>query len=713
MSERSFRRDRERRVAAERRRQALRKRRAGLVGGIAVGAFALAPAAAQAANFEVNTLNDGAPDPSPGACTTDPAGCTLREAINDSNVSGTDDTITFLSGLTGTITLDQGSLTPNKNSNNSTTITGPGADQIAVDGAGNYLVFDVEGTGGPGGTGFSMSGLTIQNGSGSPAGGIYAEQGTNVNLSNATVTGNQASGAQVDKYSFAAGGGITNRGQMTVANTTVSVNYSTAQGTPYPIYGGGGIDNLGNLTVTGSTVTGNASRMTGGGIFNGWTNYGTSLKVSGTTIYDNFAYLGGGISGDSFFGYNGNAPQGDIGADRVDVTNSTVSGNHAFDGGGVGIKYLGGSSRWTISHSTISQNETYVNNGGGISVGYQGGGPFGYFVSSGSLNVLDSTISGNYANAYGGGAMIATNAEKYPGTVEFNNSTIASNEAGYYGGGVAEGYTDSSNPYQAYYETSLFSTIVGDNVADLGVDSASPAAAIGNDLAGDVFSGGCFCKDDPGGAAPAAAAGAGFDLSFSLVEAQGNAQVTETPAGSNIFGLDPQLGPLGDNGGPTLTQLPSINSPVVDKGSAPGNLTTDQRGLARTVDTSPANAHDGTDIGSVELPTGPPGPPPPQAGSGVKVGTLKKKHKKRRRVLRTKHSVAKVRITFRSKNPTVTFKCSVDGGAFAPCTSPFVTKLSSAPGKGKNHNIAIQQVDSSGNPIGNVRVFKFRVVLKD
>jgi CSLREA domain-containing protein len=710
MSERSFRRDRVRRIAADRRRQALRKRRAGLVGGIAVGAFALAPAAAHAAPFEVNTLNDGVPDPSPGACTVDPNGCTLREAINDANVSGTDDTITFQSGLTGAITLTQGSLVVDKNSNNSTTITGPGADQIAVDGNDAYLVFDVQGSGGA--AGFNMSGLTIQNGYGQPAGGIYARQGTHVNLSDSTVTGNDAEGAQVDKYSFAAGGGITNGGRMTVANTTVSDNRSYAQGTPYPVYGGGGIDNLGDLTVTGSTVSGNASRETGGGIFNGWTNYGTSLKVSGTTIYDNFAYLGGGVSGDSFFGFDGGGPRGDVGSARVDFTNSTISGNHALDGGGVGIKYLGGSARWTISHSTISQNETYIGNGGGISVGYQNGGPFSTFVSSGSLNVLDSTISGNYANAYGGGAMIATNAEKYPGVVGFNNTTVASNEAGYYGGGIAEGYTDPSNPYQNYYGTSLFSTIVGDNLADLGVDSASPAAAVGNDLAANIF-GGSFSKGDPAGATPAASTGGDFDLSFSLVEQQGNAQVTETPAGSNIFGLDPQLGPLTDNGGPTETQLPSINSPVVDKGSAPGDLTTDQRGLARTVDTSPANANDGTDIGSVELPTGPPAPPPPPAGNGVKVGTLKKKHKKRRRVLRTKHEVAKVRITFRSKNPGVTFRCSVDGGAFAPCTSPFVTKLSSAPGKGKNHSISIEQVDSTGNPIGNVRVFKFRVVLKD
>jgi hypothetical protein len=39
--------------------------------------------------------------------------------------------------------------------------------------------------------------------------------------------------------------------------------------------------------------------------------------------------------------------------------------------------------------------------------------------------------------------------------------------------------------------------------------------------------------------------------------------------------------------------------------------------------------------------------------------------------------------------------------------------VSAAPGKGKNHNVAIKQVDAAGNQVGNVRVFRFRVVIKD
>jgi hypothetical protein len=665
MSERSFRRDRERRIATERRRNTLRKRRAGLVGGIAVGAFALAPAAAHAANFEVNTLNDGAPDPSPGACTTDVDGCTLREAINDSNASGTDDTITFQSGLTGTITLDQGPLVVNKSSNNSMTITGPGAGTIDV--SGNYasLVFDVQNTGGA--SGLTISGLTVDNGYDDIAGGIYVEQGANVTLSNSTVSGNTATGARPDKYVFAGGGGITNRGSMAIQDSTVSDNYANTtfqSGLPYG--GGGGIDNLASMTITGSTIDSNGSRYLGGGILDGISKYPTSLDISETTISNNGAPDGGGIATFNF--------PGTFSSSDHHITDSTITGNFAEVGGGVAFKYLGGSSKWTISHSTVSDNEADA--GAGLAFG----------LTPGSFNLVDSTVSGNDANYVGGGAYIASEAQKYEDALQFNNSTIASNTAGLDGGGLYLDYTEPG--YSSYVATPLFSTIVGNNTAD-----DSP-----NDLAEGTDTN------------PSAGA---FDLSFSLVRAPGNATITETPAGSNILGVDPQLGALADNGGPTETMLPSISSPVVDKGSAPGNLTTDQRGLPRTVDTSVANADNGTDIGAVELPTGPPGPPPPPAAGGTKVGTLKKKHKKRRRVIRTKHKTAKIRLTFRSGTPGVTFQCSVDGGSFAACTSPFTTKVSAAPGKGKNHNVAIKQVDSAGNQVGNVRVFRFRVVLKD
>lgn len=89
----------------------------------------------------------------------------------------------------------------------------------------------------------------------------------------------------------------------------------------------------------------------------------------------------------------------------------------------------------------------------------------------------------------------------------------------------------------------------------------------------------------------------------------------EKGTGNSIEGPGPAEGPgpgdpagSGGSGGPTLTDLPLPGSPAIDKGSSDGfvalGITTDQRGLARTVD-DPAipNAPfgDGTDIGAVEV----------------------------------------------------------------------------------------------------------------
>jgi hypothetical protein len=68
---------------------------------------------------------------------------------------------------------------------------------------------------------------------------------------------------------------------------------------------------------------------------------------------------------------------------------------------------------------------------------------------------------------------------------------------------------------------------------------------------------------------------------------------------------DPQLGPLQNNGGPTLTMAPALASPAIDQGKAFG-LTGDQRGIIRPIDlpTVPNSATagaDGSDIGAVEL----------------------------------------------------------------------------------------------------------------
>src|SRR5437773_7884855 len=83
--------------------------------------------------------------------TSDSGAGSLRQAISDSS-SG--DTINFDSSLNGqTITLTSGELLINKN----LTITGPGADQLAINGNAASSVFHIK-------SGVTISGLTITNG---------------------------------------------------------------------------------------------------------------------------------------------------------------------------------------------------------------------------------------------------------------------------------------------------------------------------------------------------------------------------------------------------------------------------------------------------------------------------------------------------------------------------------------------------------------------
>lgn len=77
--------------------------------------------------------------------------------------------------------------------------------------------------------------------------------------------------------------------------------------------------------------------------------------------------------------------------------------------------------------------------------------------------------------------------------------------------------------------------------------------------------------------------------------------------------VDPMLGALADNGGPTLTHLPQTGSPAIDAGDQAAcdsdGITTDQRGFKRV---------DGKcDIGSVEV-----GAKPPSSGSSGATGPL-------------------------------------------------------------------------------------------
>ena len=228
------------------------------------------------------------------------------------------------------------------------------------------------------------------------------------------------------------------------------------------------------------------------------------------------------------------------------VNNSTISGNIAFVT--VGLTGIGGgihnNGALTVSNSTISDNN--ASNAGGI----WNDDPSNTLTVS---TVSNSTVSGNKAN-FGGGIYDS-------GTLTVSNSTI-SNNTGFLGTGGINGDTRF---------TTLKNTIVANN---LGSDSHRP-----EDCSEIMTDGGYNLSSDK-------------TCGFSA--ANNSQSGTFDPSTGEGVRLDPKLGLLAANGGPTKTHALLEGSPAIDKGVAVAGITTDQRGVARPQGAAP-------DIGSFEL----------------------------------------------------------------------------------------------------------------
>lgn len=170
---------------------------------------------------------------------------------------------------------------------------------------------------------------------------------------------------------------------------------------------GGGIANRGDLTIRNSTVSGNVSQRSGGGVFNDQIVSIVDSRVSGNTASGG---PGGGI-----FNFGNSS-----------ILRTVVSGNTA--GGGGGFFSVGGET--TISDSTLSGN-TARDSGGGFRM--QGSNPF-----FDRLTLVNTTISGNRAPFSAGGNVSGTAVTLTHCTVSANivdNKTgTPNNEKGDVGG---------------------------------------------------------------------------------------------------------------------------------------------------------------------------------------------------------------------------------------------------------------------------------------
>lgn len=260
---------------------------------------------------------------------------------------------------------------------------------------------------------------------------------------------------------------------------------------------------------------------------------GKTVTISGLTIFNGSApppdYFGGGI-------YNDHA--------RLTLNNCTISGNVADQGVGGGIYNdgRGGTAIMTITNSTISGNSAWP--GGGI-------------CNDGTMTITNSTISGNSDNGYnlGGGILNF-------GALTIANSTLSGNSASA-GGAI---YNWSGGTVMVSNDTFSGNFCNNPNwIHGGGIYNEGGTVNIGNTIfkAGSLGEN-IYNVDELGQVT---------SLGYNLSSDNGGGYLTAT---SDRINMDPKLGPLQDNGGPTSTHLPASDSPAIDAGDP--TLVMDQRG---------------------------------------------------------------------------------------------------------------------------------------
>jgi hypothetical protein len=493
------------------------------------------------------------------------------------------------------------------------------------------------------GTSAVMHNLTIHNGGGESIGGIVVADGSTLELTDSIVRNNEPSvvalalgffntGGILNRGTLimtnvevvfnnafepigsqARGGGILNQGTLTMTESLVAMNYAENQGAGLyndidataTLIGsmvddnmhGGGIWNEGTLVLEGSTVRANTIdeelpdlcagisnfgvlEMAGGvvadnacpGYYGGICNFGTgsTAAIDGTIIIEN---IGGGV----------------VNYGTMDLTDVDIGVNTA---NGV-WNYL----NMSITGSQVRDHVTTPKGGGIWNV-------------SGTLEIVNTTISGNEVTMWGGGLM-----NNQLATVSIVGSTISGNSADIQGAGIFnEGEihmlncTVSGNtaPEGAGIgnngEMWLSSLTVANNTPD-GISSINVGVTrLLNTIVADNATTDCF--------------GANFITQGHNLDSDATCMLN---SGLNdLIAAPPLLSPLADNGGPTFTHALLPASPAIDTGaSGAGCPATDQRGVTR-----PQGPE--CDIGAFTLEFGIAVVtiPPPDDGSGILRGTM-------------------------------------------------------------------------------------------
>lgn len=442
--------------------------------------------------------------------------------------------------------------------------------------------------------------LTVRDGyvgSQAAGGGLRSEPGTTVSLLRVIVGLNRADGN---------GGGILNRGTMTLTEVEITGNQSEA-GT----LGGGGV-----FTSPGTTLTLIDSRIELNRVDAGSGGAGLYADAGATVTLQRVVVTGNQIGA----GFGGGEGAGIHTRGETEILDSSVCGNDAGTGGnrlggGIYANSAGCADALTVERSLICDN--VAGDGGGV-----------YGVCSASL--FDSVVAGNRAaGGSGGGALLQRG--------RLIGTTVIGNHSDGDGGGLT------------LFESLLINTSVLDNTADddgggIAFDSLLPDAAArlafvtvaGNESNADGLAGGAgggvfLIAGEPPAVGHSVFAGnlenglGGQDdcaavvqsLGFNLIQ-DGDGCTLQGGSGDRVDGVaglaaastvgTPVVGAPGATRAMTV-RAPAVGSVLIDGGSevpcATGDISPpgdDQLGRARPADGPDADLVAQCDIGAIEIP---------------------------------------------------------------------------------------------------------------
>jgi hypothetical protein len=233
-----------------------------------------------------------------------------------------------------------------------------------------------------------------------------------------------------------------------------------------------------------------------------------------------------------------------FGGRRMTITGSTISGNSSQD---PAIQNTG--SQLIMTDSTIADNAggALRNVGGSIVLtgctisgnsGTLGAALEALSAVGSDTNMTNCTISGNSSPVRG-----AIDLFSAVESLELTSCTITGNTGGLTGGLFV--FSNSRSSARAVVRN----TIVAGNQGSSGADVSGPVISLGYNL-----------------------------ISQADSSTGWNAQ---DQTGTSAQPLDPQIGPLADNGGPTLTQALYAGSPAIVHGDPSLSAAPDQRGTTR------------------------------------------------------------------------------------------------------------------------------------